>query len=68
LTPADRAVKRVREYTDLGMDWGLAIFKAAEDTGLSKQQVTAELYRRRKAAKAARDAYKKPVKHWQEVD
>jgi len=43
MTPADRTVERVREYTDRGMAWGLAIFKAdntASDQAWDKSHKT----------------------------
>ena len=64
--PLEPALNRVREHADRGMAYGLAVYKAAQETGVSVADVTAELSRRRaasRAAKAKRDAYRCALKY-----
>lgn len=67
MTPLDRALDRVQYYVFDGHSHGLAIHKAAEDTGATVEQITGELSRRKAAkseAKLARENYRGTVPNW----
>ena len=68
MTPLDHALDRVQFHVFNGHSYGLAIHKAAEETGTPQKEITDALAARRKAkadAKKARKAYRETVKpHW----
>ena len=63
MTPLDRAIDRVQYYVFDGHSHGLAIHKAAQDSGLPVSVITGELSRR-KAAKKAPATYRSTVPSW----
>jgi hypothetical protein len=67
MTTINKALERVQYYVFDGHSHGLAIYKAAEDTGLPVSVITGELSRRKaakSAAKVAREAYRSTVPSW----
>ena len=68
MTTINKALERVQYYVFDGHSTGLAIHKAAQDTGATVEQITGEMARRREAsaaAKAARKNYRATVPQWQ---
>lgn len=66
-TQIEKACERAKEFARQGLSYGLAIHKAAEETGVPVAAITAEFLHRRKAskeAKAKREAYRSTVRPW----
>jgi len=64
MNTVEKAIQRVHFHTLNGHSYGLAIHKAAEDTGTPQRGITNELARRRKENRKKRDEWKTPVAHW----
>ena len=64
----EKACERAKEFTRQGLSYGLAIHKAAQETGVPVAAITAEFLHRRKVskeAKAKRESYRSTVRPWE---
>ena len=67
MAATDKALDRVQFHVFSGHSYGLAIHKAAEETGTPQKQITDALAARRKAKADAKKARETVKPHWTDI-